>query len=393
MHVIPCELCGYHAPGKICGHCGGVSHEPSFATARRKASGVRSGLVALLRGLGFLATTRGTKRWLVPPFVITTVAFGSLWMWLWNAFDRLVERAHDVAETAEPIDAAWWQRAFEAVLQWGGFLILAKLAGTLLFLVVGFFAALYTFSLFYEAISGPFLDEVQGRIEKRWFGVDPRNAIQRPTTLSVARCALLALAAAAVAVVGMIVAWNYAGSLRWWALIAAAVLPFVVLGLVQRDWGRWFLWALRVESSTLWTSVRTSLFALTLLILFLPIKFVPGVGPFLFAAAAGFATSISLLDIPFSRRSWSLGQRLRFLTHHVPALIAFGCVASLVFLVPFAGPILMVPAASIGGLWLVVRLDKSRLRAYSIQRAARAPAITRAPSSEVGGTAAIRDQS
>ena len=44
------------------------------------------------------------------------------------------------------------------------------------------------------------------------------------------------------------------------------------------------------------------------------------------------------------------------------ALTAFGVVAAAVFLIPVIGAIVMVPAASIGGLWLVCRLDKNGLR-------------------------------
>jgi uncharacterized protein involved in cysteine biosynthesis len=379
MSVIPCELCGYDAPSAVCSHCGGASTDASFAAARAGDSGLRAGLSALPRGLGYLSTTRGTKRWLVPPFVITTLAFGVLMVWAWDGFASLVEHAHEVANRTQPIDAGWWQRALEFVIESWLFVVIAKLTGLFLFLVIGFFAALYTFSLFYEAISGPFLDEVQGRIEKRWFGVDPRNAIQRPTSMPVSRCIQLCVAAGALAALCVFGAWQISGALRWWAIIAAATFPFAALGWLVRDWGRWFVWALRIQISTLWTSVRTSLFALALLILCLPLKFVPLIGPFLFAAAAGFATSISLLDIPFSRRGWSFGQRLAFLSHHLPALLAFGTVASLVFLIPFAGPILMVPAASIGGQWLVVRLDKSKLRRNSQLRAARLAARIGSP--------------
>ena len=377
MHIIPCELCGYDAPGMACGHCGGSSTDPSFAAARGKGSSVRDGLSALIRGLGYLSTTRGTKRWLVPPFVITTLAFGALCFWAWNGFAKLVEHAHEVANRTQDLDAGWWQRAFEFVLESSLFVVIAKLSGFLLLLVIGFFAALYMFSLFYEAISGPFLDEVQGRIERRWFGLDPRNAIERPTSLSVAHSVRLTALASGTALLAVFGAWHAEGALRWWAMALGAVTPFAVLSLWNREFGRWLRWALGVQVGTLWTSVRTSLFALVLLILCLPLKFVPFVGPFVFAGAAGFATSISLLDIPFSRRRWSFGQRLGFLSQHLLSLIAFGSVSSLVFLIPFAGPVLMVPAASIGGLWLVVRLDKSRMRQASRLRAARLAPRTR----------------
>ncbi len=385
MHVIPCALCGYDAPQPVCKHCGGSSADPSFGAPRSRAAALRDGLSALPRGLAYLSTTRGTKRWLVPPFVLTTLAFAALFVWAWNGFEDLVAYAQGAAQRAPVVDPSWWQRAFETVLESSVFLLIAKLTGVLLFLVIGFFAALYAFSLFYEAISGPFLDEVQGRIERRWFGVDPRNALERPTALSVGICVRFTAAAAALAAALGLAAWFYAGEWRWWALSVGVLLPFLGLSLWKRQYGLWLWWALRSETSTLWTSVRTSLVALALLIVCLPLKFVPLFGPLLFAGVAGFATAISLLDIPFSRRRWSLGQRLAFLGHNLPALIGFGSVASLVFLIPFAGPILMVPGASIGGLWLLVRLDKSKLRENSARHAARL-GNTRTDSAQNRGT-------
>lgn len=370
--VVPCALCGYDSPEELCPHCRGAVSDREFARGAPPASGrgaVAAGFAALPRGLSLLATTRGTKRWLVPPFVLTSVAFAALFTWAWNGFERLVEYARETGERIQGPEVSWYLRALDFVLESWAFVLLAKLSGALLFLVIGFFAALYAFSLFYEAISGPFLDEVQGRIEQRWFGVDPRNATQRPTDWSVARCAAHTAAVSAVALaLGFLALRLTSGAGLLWSvptIALALVLPFAVWGRIARSWGRWFLWAVGVEIVTLWTSVRTSLFALLLLVFCLPLKFVPLVGPLLFGAAAGFATAISLLDIPFSRRRWNLGQRFSFLGHHAPALAAFGSVASLLFLIPFAGPILMVPAASIGGLWLFVRLDKSRLRVNS----------------------------
>ena len=104
-------------------------------------------------------------------------------------------------------------------------------------------------------------------------------------------------------------------------------------------------------------------------------------------SAAGFSTAISLLDIPFSRRRWSLSQRLSFLLQNPLALVAFGSTASLLFLVPFIGPILMVPAASVGGLWLVVRLDKSRLRASASNSRVLAIAAGMLPPPNTAGSA------
>ena len=99
-----------------------------------------------------------------------------------------------------------------------------------------------------------------------------------------------------------------------------------------------------------------------LVVLALPLYFVPAVGYFLFALVCGFATSVGLLDIPFERRGWPLGTRLRFLARHLPAWITFGVVAGLLLSIPVLGALLFVPASSLGGLWLLCRLDKRFLR-------------------------------
>ena len=52
------------------------------------------------------------------------------------------------------------------------------------------------------------------------------------------------------------------------------------------------------------------------------------------------------------------------------AAVAYGAVAGLFFLLPVVGPILMVPSASVGGLWLLCRLDKDGLRPPGERRAA-----------------------
>ena len=53
---------------------------------------------------------------------------------------------------------------------------------------------------------------------------------------------------------------------------------------------------------------------------------------------------------------------MRFLGRNLPPLIGFGVVAGFLLSVPLFGPLLMVPAASVGGLWLVCRLDNGFLR-------------------------------
>jgi len=376
LRAIPCSLCGYDAPLCECRHCRHTSRDPALAHPSRGWSrGILDGLRAVPHGLFLLATTPGLKRFLVPPLVLTLLFFALLFGWAWGFLGDLLEsaRLQDVSalglEPGRLRDAAAWLIEKQVVL-W-----VAKLSGWILFLVASSLVALYTFSIAYEAISGPFLDEIQGRLEARWFGQDPRNAIQRPTDIPVRRCAALSTIAALPALALLVAWWNLSGWPAWIAL-SALPLPFVAAGTLEREYGRWLWWVVRVEGHTLYVSVKASLLALMVMTLFLPLKLVPVVGFALFVLVAGFSTAITLLDIPFSRRQWALEQRLQFMLHNFLSTVAFGAVAGFLFLIPLIGPLLMVPSASIGGLWLVVRLDKTslrprRLRAESAHRPGR----------------------
>ena len=108
--------------------------------------------------------------------------------------------------------------------------------------------------------------------------------------------------------------------------------------------------------------MKAALLAGLALVFLTPLHFIPGIGSFLFGILAGFPTAITLLDIPFSRRQWSTSQRVAFVRKNFLPVTAFGAVCGLLFVIPVLGPIIMVPSASIGGLWLICRFDKSALR-------------------------------
>lgn len=380
MKVVPCPLCGYdverearvHAApdrtalpggeGSPCPHC---SQNPLEASLRGPRPGTWNGFVtgfaAMPRGLYFLATTPGVKRWLAPPFFLTLTAFGALFWWLWVWVQRLIAELQATGDEGVELDPEWLERALEWLLGLKMFVWLAEAGSVVLFLLVWTVAAFWAFSIVYEAVSGPFLDEIHGRVEARWFGRDPRNAMLRPTAMSPRDCALHSAVAGALSASALVAFALLSGWTAWAVLLLGLPLPFVVLGVVRRDYGRWLLWIVRLEGGTLWVSVKAATVAALVLVLFFPLKFVPGIGYLLFGAVAGFTTAISLLDIPFERRQWSLRQRLGFLVRHAPAVVAFGSTASLLFVVPLIGPVVMVPASSIGGLWLVCRLEKSFL--------------------------------
>lgn len=360
MSVVPCARCGYDNPEGPCPHCARARGPAAAGLGAWRGIGV--GLAALPHGLRALAATRGTKRWLVPPFLLTLAAFGLLFAWLWELYGRWTAWLTEQSGRELALDTPWLREALEWLLRLRALLWVSDLASLLAFLVLGALAAFWTFSIVYEAVSGPFLDEIHARVEARWFGADPRDRLYRPVALAPRECATLsAVAAGAGAALGS--AW-IALDAPWpaAALPLLALAPFAVLGLARREFGRWLWWIVRLEGGTLWVSVKAAAVAALVLLLCLPLKLVPGVGFLLFGLAAGFTAAVSLLDIPCERRRWSLRQRLAFLARHLPAIVAFGSVASLLFVVPLIGPVLMVPAASVGGLWMLVRLDKDFLR-------------------------------
>lgn len=363
MDVQPCPTCGYDAATLPCPHCGGRSAEPSLAGEGPGAfGGLVAGLTAVPRGLGFLIRTRGIKRFLIPPFVLTAGLFGALFGWALGWVGELLEaaRLQDVEQLG--LEEGWLLTTVEWLVEKSFVVWMAQLSGFLVVIVLSSLIAMWTFSIVYEALSGPFLDEIQGRLERTWFGTDPRDAIERPTDIPVRRCALLSTLGGLFGLALLAWWWFGDGATAWFAL-ASVPLPFVLLGLVDREYGQWLVWVAQVEGRTLFVSVKAALFAGILLTICFPLRFIPfGIGYVLFGSIAGFTTALSLLDIPFSRRQWSFRARVGFLKAHALAHVAFGAVASLVFVIPFIGPIVMVPAASIGGLWLVCRLEKTGLR-------------------------------
>jgi uncharacterized protein involved in cysteine biosynthesis len=366
-------LCGYDRPetgsrleeGAAvpgCPSCGLAPREPSLAANVPTWRGVRAGLAAVPRGLGFLMTTRGVKRWIVPPAILTFAAFGAATWWLYVLIDGWIERLKLAAQSPVSLDAPWIERALAWLFTNSVLIWIAELGGIFLVIAAAALAMLWTFSLVYEVISGPFLDEIHGRIEKRWFGIDPRNERERPSGIDAPEIARISRIAGAVSALLVIAAFLLEGGAACAVALAGPVLAFAVAGVARRDYGRWLAWRLRLELRTLAVSLEASALSGLMLLFAIPVLFVPLVGYPLFALAAGFTTAISLLDIPMSRRRWKLSLRIAFLFQHLPAVLAFGTVASLLYMIPIVGPLAMVPAASVGGLWLFCKLDKTALQ-------------------------------
>jgi len=360
--VVPCPLCGYHAPELACPACGLAPREPTLREAR---TGVmrefRDGLRALPQGARALLATPRTKRLLVPPMLLTVALFGAILVFLVRALSRFFDAvaSEDLAELG--LSPGFWSDLVEWLA--GLHLVVAIAhAGSIVVLLAAFaIAGLWTFSIAYELVCGPFLDTIQARVEARWFGADPRVRLERPPGEDPAAAARASAIAASVSLAA-VVAFFWIDSPWAWGFLG--LIPIAFFSATQRvpasaSWSAWFA---RSQARALWTSVKASALAALILVAFIWLKFVPFVGLPLFAMVAGFATALTLLDIPFSRRNWSLNQRVRFLFQHLTAVLALGIVTSLIFLLPIVGPLVGVPCASIGGQWLLCRLDKNGLR-------------------------------
>ncbi len=307
MQPQPCRTCGYHSPSEDCAWCAHAPRDAALLRARaRGLARFGEGFAALGHGLRVLLATPRTKRLLVPPFLLSLTAFLLAFAWVWSWTSGLLADLEAGLELSSARLPGLLRPSVEWLLRTGALLVSARLLALVVLVLAASYVFLWCFSIVYEAICGPFLDAVHARVEARWFGSDPRAGLD-------------------------------AERRGFWPR-------------ARRELGTWI------------TSLKASLLALLILLGFLWVKLLPLVGLPLFALIAGFATALTLLDIPFSRRGWTLGQRLDFLQAHLPELVALGLASGLVFLVPILGPLVGVPAASVGGLWLFVRLDKSHLR-------------------------------
>ncbi len=377
--VVPCAVCGYDAPGSLCPHCGEAPREGSL---RERSAGTLPGLwagsTAVPRGLLFLLRTRGIKRWLLPPLVLTTTALVLVLTWGWRLLEDVTGNAlPDDLELGAP-DWEWlawvaerWQWLAGAVtwivvkaqvvLSFAYGLATDRTAGFLLYVFSSFLVAWYVFSIAYEAFAGPFLDEIQGRLESKWFGRDPRSSLERPTDIPPERCFRISLVATLVACA--VILASLATELPLWIALACAPAAFLMGGLVDPRYPKWLAWIAKIEGRAVFVSIKASLLTGLILSVTWPVYFLPfPVGYVAFAMICGFATAVSLLDIPCERRDWSARQRLGFVKQNLAAFTAFGTVSGLLLSIPVLGPLLMVPSASIGGLWLLCRLDKSEMR-------------------------------
>jgi uncharacterized protein involved in cysteine biosynthesis len=359
MLVTPCPTCGYDSPEESCPHCS-IRPEASPIGSPESNLGKRVGLglSALPKGFWLLLTTGGVKRFLIPPVLLTSLAFAFFFFHAWGLVQQVLDAANLNNPSALNLEEGWIRDAAVWLIETGTAVVAGYTASFFTFLVLFALLSFYTFSILYEALAGPFLDQIHGRFEKRWFGEDPRDTIQRPDELSVTRCAVITTSQL---VVGTLIFFLWETPSTWLKLLAIP-LPLFLTALLYRSFGRWLIWVVRTEAGTVWVSVKAALLAGLALVLLSPLHFIPVVGSFLFGFLAGFPTAITLLDIPFSRRQWSTAQRIAFIRNNFLPVTAFGAICGLLFIIPILGPLIMVPSASVGGLWLICRLDKTPLR-------------------------------
>ena len=276
--------------------------------ARSPFTTIFDGFRAFPAALALLARTPRVVRLLLPPVVLAGLVFAAAFTLLYGAIDSAFDAAASQAETGPGTGEGWIAAAVRWTLENPAMGFVADIGRWVFFLLAAYLVAIWTFSLVYEALAGPFLEVVHGRIEARWFAGDPRGHAEASKPRNLFRI-------------------------------------------------------LFAESAALFVSLKAAAFALMIMVLFFWVKFIPVIGIPAFLAIAGFATGISMLDIPLSRRRWSFRQRLRFLGHHLMPVTAFGLTASGLFvLLPLVGLLITVPLSSVGSLWLVCRLDKDFMR-------------------------------
>lgn len=360
--VIPCPVCGYDAPEASCRHCRGAPNEPTLRGAPPRGwKAALAGIQALPMGAWILLKTPRVKRWIVPPVLLTFVAFGVLLGGALEGAHALVAQMRRAGPDELAADAGWLAKGMHAAAGSGVVMGIVEGSALVLTFVVLVFVAVWTFSVVYEAIGGPFFDTIQGRIEVRWFGKDPRETLQPHAEIAAAR-ATWTTVACAVAAIALVVAFFAWSSPFAWLLLLGLPAPFVVASRRDPSYGAWLARTVGTEARSLLVSLQASIVSLVIMALLVWTYFIPFVGYPTFSAIAGFAASITLIDIPCSRRGWTLGQRLLFVFGNFVPVLLLGVATSFVFIVPILGPIVGIPCASIGGQWLLCRLDKSSMR-------------------------------
>jgi uncharacterized protein involved in cysteine biosynthesis len=346
----PCPTCAYPKPEGTCPHCSDRWSGPRAERPRVRGMGaLLEGARAPLVGASLLCRGPGLKRVLLPPIV--AVVLGAAWLhgaWVSPAIEGFFTLSSDPGP-----DPSWWQSS----LAWLADTWLLQALSGLSSLIALALTIWLSFTFLFEVIAGPFLDEVQARLETRWFGRDPRMHSARPEVLdsesATRRSFQWLLPGAGLAAAA---AW-FSPVLPW--VLAPILFLLPLLWVTQREpsYMAWLRWASGHELGLLLTSAKIALISILVLALFIWLPFVPIIGTYLWISLSGFVLAIGLCDLAFSRRGWPGRQRMGFMLAQAPAFGAFGVVGGFLVGIPILGPILAVPALSIGSLWLICRLD------------------------------------
>ncbi len=360
-----CPVCGHrihveHAGGGgWCEHCGGAPHERSLAArASNFAAQVGAGFAAPLHGLTALLRVRGAARLVAPPTLVSALLLTAALVWLWQTLARATADASDV-------DLVFWTWLgwLEGPVEWVLNLPWMRAGGTLAFVLAAVFAWWFGYALVFGLVAGPFLARLQARVEEHWLAASGTRGASTASGTSTASADHpyevrgLALLGAALAV-GALGVW-FADGLAAAALFAA---PTVVLFAALAPFRGWLLAFVALEGRSAVQGLVVAAVTGVGALLFLPFHLLPFVGQLIAAAGTGFFVALGLLDLALERRAWPLARRFAFARRSLPALVSFGLVCGFVFGVPILGPIVMLPAASLGGAWLVTKLDKQSLR-------------------------------
>lgn len=304
-----------------------------------------AGASAPFVGAQALFTLRGVKRWIVPPTIATVALLGGALFWLWSVLANATASEGEV-DLEFPGWLSWFEWLFEIVANWPWM----EAGGVIAFVVVAALVWWFLYAIVFEVLAGPFLSRMQARAEDHWLGGHGAS-VEHP--FETRGLALLGLAL------------GLGGAAAWFAPsgfgLVALALPLFVAWVVVAPFRAWLGPFVRAEGGAAAQGLIVAGVALVGTIVFLPLHLVPIVGSYAAAGAAGFFLALGTLDLALERRGWSLDGRFGLAQRSFPALVAFGAVSAFLFAIPVVGPLVMLPSASLGGTWLVAKLDKRAL--------------------------------
>jgi CysZ protein len=112
--------------------------------------------------------------------------------------------------------------------------------------------------------------------------------------------------------------------------------------------------ALRDFLPAIGRGLATSAYGIIVLVVFLPVLLIPGVGVILYLAPTAYIEALGALDATFGRKGMGLEEKRAWMRRRRVRVAGFGGAILAANLIPL-GALLIVPAAAAGGALLVVR--------------------------------------